>query len=191
VFSQTLFVGTHDGKLVALHKETGTLIWDKNVSIAKGRSEVERMVDVVSDIRADDATIFISGYQGRVAAINPQTGNMEWQRDLSVHEDFSVDKKAIYLTGSTGVLIALDKLTGATLWQQDVLKGRRPTGPLVCPPYLLVGDAGGYWHWFNLGDGARVAAKEMGDGIVAMPLKSGPWVVGLAQDGTLIAAKVQ
>lgn len=189
VLGETLFVGTHEGKVSALNKETGSVLWEKLIAMPKGRSEVERMVDIVSDIMVDREGLFASTYQGRVVGLESQSGDIQWQQELSVDQDFSIDNKAVYLTDSAGILYALDRQTGATLWKQDILKGRKSTGPVVMAPFLVVGDAGGYWHWFHLSDGHYIAAQELGDGIVSMPVKSGPWVVGLGRAGNLIAVK--
>ncbi len=184
-----LYVGTSDGKIVALEAQTGMFQWERVVAVPKGRSEVERMVDVVADVWADPNQVIVATYQGRMMSLDPQNRSVHWQREFSVYRNFSVDGASIYLTDESGTLYALDRSTGATLWQQEGLKGRRPSAPLGLGSWVMVGDAAGKVYWLQAADGQIESALAWGDEIVGAPMMRDLFVVLYGRNGHLMVLK--
>jgi outer membrane protein assembly factor BamB len=185
----TLFVGTYDGKLLAFSKETGALLWDKNIALPKGRTEVERMVDIVADLKQQDHRIVVATYQGKIAAVNADNSSLEWQRDFSVYQNFSVGSDAVYLTDQEGVISALDSRTGATLWQQTGLKGRLPTGPQTIGSWVVAGDGAGYLYWFQASNGQLVSIEDVGEAMNTQPIVSNNILIVYGKKGHWAAFK--
>lgn len=163
--------GFADGRLVALELDTGFDLWDAPVAIAKGRSELDRMVDADATPVADGGVIYTSAYQGRVVAIGQNSGEVLWSRSISSFSGIAVDLFNIYLTDDQDTVWALDRRTGATYWKQDALEARRVSGPAVIDDYIVVSDFEGYLHWMDRENGAFVARNQPIDGPALGPLR--------------------
>jgi len=153
--------GFDNGKLVALTLNDGTVLWDTTVAVAHGRSELQRIVDIDGDPVIRGNTVYVASYQGRVAAVQLDSGRMLWARDISSYAGLTVDDKKVYVTDASGDVWALDRYAGATLWKQDKLKRRQLTAPVLDGKYVVVGDYAGYLHWLSTNDGHRVARTRV------------------------------
>ena len=163
--------GFANGKLVALSADNGFVAWETSVAIPKGRSELERMVDIDADPVIAGGAVYVATFQGRVAVLDIQNGNMGWKRDMSSHTGLGVDFSQVYVTDEQSHVWALSRSTGATEWKLDQLAYRGLTGPEPFDEYVAVGDAEGYLHLLSRYDG-RIAARVLVDkaGIKARPL---------------------
>lgn len=171
LWGSLLLVGTNDGKLVAIDKNNGTVLWEKVIADPKGRTEVERMVDVVADVQVVGSKALVATYQGRMALIDLETEALLWQRDFSVYQNFSVNAEAIYLVDTSNTLWALDLRSGATLWQQEALKDRQPSGPLGLGSVVVVLDKGGMLYWLDPSDGRLLSSQQLEDSFVLAPYR--------------------
>jgi outer membrane protein assembly factor BamB len=183
-----VLAGFANGKLVSLNLSNGTPLWETLVTPPRGRSELERIVDIDADPFIYDGIAYVCTYQGEVAAVSMDTGVVLWRRDLSSHAGVSADWRALYVTDDQDRVWALDAGNGAALWRQEKLLNRRLSAPAIIDDYIVVGDLEGYLHWLNYEDGAFVARTELADApISAKPLVIGEVVYVYADDGTLSA----
>ena len=141
--------------------DDGKVIWQTQLSRAEGRSEVERLVDLDGQIVIDQQFIYAVNYQGRVAQIEPQQGNIVWSRPLSSVKGVAVDDSMVFVVEPDAYLWALDKRTGASMWKLEKLEGRYLTRPLAFMDYVLVGDLEGYLHVLSKFDGSTVARFQI------------------------------
>lgn len=149
--------GFANGKLAAVDLQKGEPIWEKQVGISKGRSELERLIDLDGGFIVSGRTIFASTYQGRVSAVDLYTGRALWQRDVSSYVGVEEESGNLFIADSSGYLWSLDAETGATQWQQKALEARTLSAPAAINDYIVVGDYEGYLHWMKKGDGEFVA----------------------------------
>ncbi|MGD2136851.1 MAG: outer membrane protein assembly factor BamB [Gammaproteobacteria bacterium] len=163
--------GFANGKLVALSADTGFVAWETSVAIPKGRSELERLVDIDADPVIAGGAVYVTTFQGRVAVLDIRNGNAGWKRDMSSHTGLGVDFSQVYVTDEQSHVWALSRSTGATEWKLDKLAYRGLTGPEPFDDYVAVGDAEGYLHLLSRYDGS-IAARVRVDkkGIKAKPL---------------------
>jgi outer membrane protein assembly factor BamB len=161
IWKDKVIAGFANGKLVALDLFTGKQQWEAAIAIPRGRSELERMVDIDAALRIKDGIIYAVSYQGRLAAVDAEKGQILWARDLSSYQDIALDQNQIYVTDNKSQVWALDRKSGATLWRQDKLLGRQLTGPTVQENYVVVGDFEGYVHWLARDDGRLVAREDL------------------------------
>lgn len=185
-----LFTGLENGRLVALSSDNGEVLWDIALAVPKGRSEINRLVDIDGHAELYGQVLYMSSYQGRIAAIDVGRGQLLWARPFSSYTGVSVDSKAVYSTDEQSHIWALDRFSGATLWKQDKLEARGVTLPVVFGEYLLVGDYAGYVHVLSRFDGhfvARFNADAFGDsesaGIIVPPKVVGDHVLISARNG--------
>ena len=161
-----VFVGTPQGKLLAMDAANGAIGWEATVATPKGASELERLVDVVGRPAIDAERICAAAYQGRVACFDLVRGTLLWSRDLSSLTGPLMDAKYVYISDEKGVAQAFDKTTGGTVWKQDVLAGRRATGTALIGDFLAIQDAEGTLHLVDRNSG-KIAGRGLGDAFVS------------------------
>jgi len=159
-----VFAGLDNGKVVALALTTGELLWSTTVAPSRGRTEIERLVDIDSPVRILGDDVFVVGYQGRVAMLARDTGQLWWGRDLSSHRGLAADGDTLYVTTSDSTVIALRRRDGTPVWSQDALLRRSLTAPTLSSDTLVVGDFEGYLHWLDAATGQMLARGKTGAG---------------------------
>ena len=157
-----VFVGTPQGKLLAIDASNGAVGWEATVATPKGASELERLVDVVGRPAVDGERICAAAFQGRVACFDVVRGTLLWSRDVSTLTGVLLDNKNAYSVDEKGVAQAFDKTTGGTVWKQDVLAGRRATGTALLGDYLAVQDSEGTVHLVERATG-KIAGRSLGE----------------------------
>lgn len=181
-----VLVGLDDGRLVAMGLSNGRPIWQSVVSVASGRSEVERLVDVDADILVDQEAIYVVNYRGRVARVEPAKGQIVWSTDMSSTAGLAFLDKAIAVVDENDTVHAVEKESGKVLWSQEALKGRRLSGPAAFGGKIAVGDLDGYLHLLDPSSGEFLGRLKVGDGpIRATPVASDSHLLVQNTDGTV------
>ena len=68
------------------------------------------------------------GFQGRVAMLALDSGQVWWSHEASSYRGLGLDDESLYYSTAAGEVVALRKRTGAELWRQEVLKNRGALG---------------------------------------------------------------
>ena len=166
--STAVYAGFASGKILALNAADGTLMWEHRVGVAKGRSELERVVDVDGSPLLVDDILYSASYQGRLVAVNRGTGRSIWSQEASTHSDLASGFGNIYLVDAEGYVRAYNAISGQLVWENDQLLRRRLGAPQTFGNYLAVGDFEGYLHIMNQTDGQFVARRKVdGEGLRA------------------------
>lgn len=163
-----VFVGWESGMIQALSAKSGALQWETRIAVPSGRTDLERIVDVQSRLTYHDNRLFVMGYNGKLASINPYNGQFYFVKDISGYRDFVVDEQRIYVVDAEDTLYAFDINNGVQIWKQ-ALFAKRLIGDLAeSKEHILAVDAWGYLHWMNKLQGVEVArfkhSNEYGDG---------------------------
>ncbi|MCK5888501.1 MAG: outer membrane protein assembly factor BamB [Methylococcales bacterium] len=193
VINDNIIAGYANGKLLELRLSDGKTGWETSIDIPRGRSEVERLVDLDVDPIVADGVIFISSYQGGTSAVIAMDGDVLWRNeDVSSNTGISHDWRYLYVSDTKDQVWQLDQRTGASLWKQDALKHRTLTAPVAYEDYVIVGDYEGYIHWLSVNDGRQLARIRVSDS----PIESKPVVIDkvvyvYAKDGTLAALEAK
>jgi len=185
--------GYDNGKLMALRLADGKFVWETSIAIPKGRSEIERLVDLDVDPIVINGVIYVASYQGGIAAVSELDGDVLWRNEtISSHSGLSSDFRYLYLADSQSHVWQLDQRSGASLWQQKDLHQRRLTAPAAYENYVVVGDLEGYVHWLSSTDGRQMGRVQVTDSAIdAKPIVVDNIVYVYAKDGTLAALKVR
>ncbi|MGH8623206.1 MAG: outer membrane protein assembly factor BamB, partial [Burkholderiales bacterium] len=138
--------GFDSGALVALEIATGKVAWEIQIAQPRGRSDLERMVDVDADLLVFRDTLYVATYRGRVAAVSIESGRVEWDQEHSSYAGMGVDADNLYLSDDESIVWALDRFSGSSVWRQKKLRGRAATAPASVGDYVVVGDLEGYLH---------------------------------------------
>jgi len=193
IFQDKVMTGLDNGKLVILNVDTGVLFWEKTISIPRGRSEVERLVDLDVDLIVDKNIVYIAGFQGRVVALDLKTGGFLWAKKMSVTRNMTLEGNKLYITDDNSHVWSLDATTGATNWKQSEFSHRKLTSPTSMGDNLLLADAQGYLHVISKADGHQIVRAQidasgldvqplvMNDKIYLQSKKSVIYVYGLSQ----------
>jgi outer membrane protein assembly factor BamB len=159
-----VFAGLDNGKVIALSLTTGELLWSTTVAPAHGKTEIERLVDIDSPVRIAGDDVFVVGYQGRIAMLARDTGQLWWGRDLSSNRGLTVDSDTLYVTTADSTVVALRRRDGTPVWSQDAMLRRSLTAPVLSGDALVVGDFEGYLHWLDAATGQLLARGKTGAG---------------------------
>jgi len=180
--------GFDSGKVIAVSLAGGETLWQSQVSTPRGRSELERLADVDSAVRVAGNDVYAVGYQGRVAMLALDSGQVWWGRDLSSYSGLAIDDDQLYVATSDGDVVALRRRDGTVLWQQEGLKRRGLSTPAVVGNAVVVGDFEGYLHWLDRGTGTFVAREHPGgEKIASAPLVAGDRVFVIDEGGKIVA----
>jgi len=180
--------GFDNGKVVAVGRTDGDVAWEAAVAPSRGRTELERLVDIDSQVRVVGTDVFVVGFQGRAAMLALDSGQIWWARDESSDRGLAVGDDALYVSAANGDVKALRKRDGAPLWDQPVLHRRALSAPVVDGNTLVVADYEGYVHWLDIATGEVVARERAGDSRVTnAPVVAGDTVYVMTDNGTLAA----
>ena len=192
VAGNLIIAGLDTGKLLVLSLDKGLPITEKTIAPPRGRTEIERLIDIDSEPKVFGDTLYLAAYRGNVAAINMRDGNLLWTRSLSSYAGLDVDARQVYLSDDTDSVLALDRGNGGTLWKQSELSGRRLSAPAATNDYVVVGDYEGYLHWLSKDSGRIVGrVRAASKGIVAPPVAAGNIVFVYGQGGALSAFRAE
>lgn len=173
ISTDTVIAGFDNGKLATLQLTSGKLLWEIAVAQPRGRSELERMVDIDADPVIKGDTIYTTSFRGRVIAVD-QRGRLNWEREISSYAGLNVDANAVYVSDDKSHVWAFDRASGASLWKQEKLQARDVTAPAVLDNTIIVADKEGYLHWLRQEDGQFVGRHRVGKKPITVP----PLVVG-------------
>lgn len=184
----TVLCGFDTGKVVAFSLANGDVLWQAAVSSPHGRSELERLSDVDSAVKVAGNDVYAVGYQGRIAMIAMDSGQVWWGRDLSSYRGLAIDDDQVYVSTSDGSVVALRRRDGTVLWQQDGLKRRGLSAPAIDGNAIVVGDFEGYLHWLDRDSGKFVAREHPGGARISAPPVAADGRVFVIDDDGKVAA---
>ncbi len=183
-----VIAGFDGGRISAIELHTGKLIWETSVSLASGRSQLERMIDIDSDPVIIGNDIYVATFQGRLASVALEDGRITWTRDISSYAGLTADENNIYITDDQSYIWALERSTGNSVWKQENLFARRATAPATIGDLVVVGDLEGYIHWMDKSNGHFVARSRVSKApILAPPVAVEDIIYAYSSDGTLSA----
>lgn len=183
--------GFSNGKLVALEPVSGSVLWEVRVATPKGRTELERMVDVSTPVLFNDV-IYASSYQGRTGAYSRGNGRELWGQAYSSHVSPSYGLGQVYVVDDTDRVRALRGNSGQVLWTNDELTLRNLSAPLAVGGAVALTDAEGYLHLLSQTDGTFVARTKVdGDGVSVPMAGDGDTLYVLDNSGNLSAYSIK
>lgn len=162
--------GFGGGKVTALRLKDGQPEWESLVALSRGRSEVDRLLDVNATPVIKNDTIYVSGYQGGVAAVALRDGEVQWREEkVFTYTGLTGNRRALFLSDGSSDVWRLEMRNGSDLWKQDELHQRRLTTPTPIKDKLVVGDLQGYVHVLSQEDGSLLARVEVDDTPIEAP----------------------
>ncbi len=183
-----VFVGYDDGSVVSLKLEDGSLIWTQTIVSPEGRTELQRLADVGTQMVIVASDLIVSSYKKRVVSLAADSGRLLWFKEISSATGVQVDRTNLAVSEANGDLWMLDRRNGSTMWKIDLLSNRDLTRPSFYGNFVVVGDKEGYLHWIDTDIGSFVARQRAGKkGFAAAPLTVGTTLYVLTHGGELAA----
>jgi outer membrane protein assembly factor BamB len=192
ITGDVVLCGFDNGKVVAVSATDGSVQWEATVTPPHGRTELERLDDIDSPVRVVGHDVYAVGFQGKVAMLALDTGQIWWSHEDSSYRGVTIDEDTLYLADSDGIVAALKARTGAEVWRQNVLLHRGLSPIAVMDDTVVVGDYQGYLHWLDKASGALAARVATGGArISTQPLVIGEMLVVVNDRGQINAYRVK
>ena len=192
VAGDTVVCAFDNGKVAAYGLGNGDVLWDTGVSPPRGKTELERMVDIDGRIEVSGHDVFVAGFQGRVAMLALDSGQIWWSRELSSYRGLALDGETLYVTTADGSIQAMRRRDGTPVWQQDRLLRRGLTAPVVDGDSLVVVDFQGFVHWLDRASGALVGRiKTSKERVTNAPMVASGIVYVQTDAGRLFALRAR
>ncbi|HCP57351.1 MAG TPA: outer membrane protein assembly factor BamB, partial [Pseudomonas sp.] len=152
----------------------------------------ERVVDIDGGLLLSGGKLYVVSYQGRVAALDVDSGRVLWQREASSSVGVAEGLGSVYVSQANGTVEAIDERSTSALWSNDQLARRQLSAPEVFSSYVAFGDFEGYLHLVSQVDGRFVARERIdSDGLRARPLVVGDWLYAYGNGGKLVALTIK
>lgn len=191
ILSDAVLTGFASGKIAAVNLKNGRLLWETPVAQPQGRSEIERLIDVDVPVLVSGRTLLAAAYQGKIVAVNLESGRLLWSRDISTYSALAADSNNVYLSDVRGHVYALDLGSGSTVWKQEKLSLRGLSAPVVTGNTMAVADFEGYVHWLAREDGRFLARERAARaGVLTAPIADGSTLYVTTQNGYLVALRL-
>ena len=184
--------GFDSGKLIAFNSSNGSLVWEARIALPKGRTELERMVDIDGQPLLVGDVIYAVTYQGRLGALSRGTGRSLWFQDSSSHSSPAHSDGQIFVTEEQDTVRAFKAGSGQVVWSNEQLFLRCVTGPAKLAGTMAVADAAGFLHLHDPSDGHFVGRTKVdGSGVSAPMLSLGDSLIVQSNSGSLSAYRIQ
>lgn len=166
-----IIAGLDNGRLLLLDLKSGRPVFERTLAPPRGKTEMDRLVDVDAEPRVAGSVLYIAPFHGAVTALDLSNGQTLWNRDISTYAGLDVTPQQVFVTGADDTVWALDRATGAALWKNADLSGRKLSAPVGAGSVVAVGDFEGYIHFLDANTGRLVGRIELdGKGIMGAPL---------------------
>jgi outer membrane protein assembly factor BamB len=188
IVGDVVLCGFDNGKVLAANSSDGSVQWEATITPPHGRTELERLADIDSAVDVAGADVYTVGFQGRVAMLALDTGQVWWSHEASSYRGLTLDSEALYVATADGEMAALKARTGTELWRQKALLHRGLSAPAIMDSTIVVGDFQGYVHWLDKASGALAARAATGKArISTAPVIAGDTVVVINDRGQINA----
>ena len=188
----TVVCGFDNGKVAAYGVSNGDVLWDTAVSPPRGKTELERLVDIDGALAVSGHDVFVSGFQGRVAMIALDSGQIWWSREASSYRGIALSGETIFMSSADSMVVAMRRRDGTLVWQQDRLARRGVTTPVIDGDSIVVADFEGHVHWLDQASGALIGRISAGGTrFTNSPVAAGGFVYLQNDAGELYALRAQ
>lgn len=175
ILEDKVLVGFANGRMAMMRLSDGKVVWEKQVAVPSGMSELERVVDIDATPVIRDGMVYVTAYHGGVIAATLLDGEVIWRNEeIIASASPAITWRYVFVTDTDSDVWGLDETTGRTYWKQAALHHRRLTAPVPYGEWLAVGDYKGYVHFLAQEDGRQVGRER----VFRSPIRTPPVVIG-------------
>ena len=126
IIGDVVLCGFDNGKVLAVNGKDGSVQWEATVTPPHGRTELERLSDIDSTMWVQGQNVYAVSFQGRVAMLALDTGQVWWSHEMSSYRGMTLDDDNLYISTAEGEVVALNARTGAEVWPPERTAASRP-----------------------------------------------------------------
>nr|MBL0711690.1 outer membrane protein assembly factor BamB [Colwellia sp.] len=167
-----VYSASRAGDVIAFDKKSGKQIWQADLSDVNG--ERSFWDSRLSALLAGGPTaglnkIFIGSENGKIYALDAQTGELVWQASIKgeVINAPAVDSGVVVVNSASGIMKAFNANNGEELWQVDqevpALTLRGISAPVIISGGILIGSGKGDVNVYLLEKGQQGWSTEIGE----------------------------
>jgi outer membrane protein assembly factor BamB len=177
-------VASLSGRLIGMNPLDGSIRWETPIAIARGISDVERLVDLVGRVSNVSEVVCARAYRVSVGCVNTFRGKLVWSKQAVGFEGLQADDRSLFGTESDGKVIAWNSANGERLWIAEQLLNRSLSAPAVMGKAIAVGDSTGLVHFLSKTDGSSLNRLPTdGSAMAAAPVVVGNTLVVVTRNG--------
>ncbi|MBE6446393.1 MAG: hypothetical protein E7021_03225 [Alphaproteobacteria bacterium] len=122
-----LIVPFSSGLVTAFDKNTGTFLWEQDMTGAKAFDHISSISQMTASPVIDDDKVYLVGHANRSGAFDLIDGEEIWSINHGGQLTPIVNANAIFILTNDDILLALDKTTGNLFWKQSLpkIKGKK------------------------------------------------------------------
>lgn len=161
---RTILVASANAYVYGLDVISGVPRFQRRVAISEGRSDIQRLIDIVGDPVVAGQYLVTTSFQGQVTVTDLTTQRVVWSEDASSTNRPEVSGDKVFVSTVDGKLNAYSLSTGQLAWQNEELLNRQLSNPVMLGQSLVVGDMDGVIHLLDPASGKLVGrAKTSGE----------------------------
>ena len=161
---RTILVASANAYVYGLDVISGVPRFQRRVAISEGRSDIQRLIDIVGDPVVAGQYLVTTSFQGPVTATDLAPQRVVWSEDASSTNRPEVSGDKVFVSTVDGKLNAYSLSTGQLAWQNEELLNRQLSNPVMLGQSLVVGDMDGVIHLLDPASGKLVGrAKTSGE----------------------------
>lgn len=161
---RTVVVASANAYVYALDVISGVPRFQRRVAVSDGRSDIQRLIDVVGDPVVAGQYLVTTSFQGQVTTTDLMTQRVVWSEEASSTNSAEVSGDKVFVSTADGKLKAYNLATGELLWQNEELLNRQLSNPVMLGQNLVVGDLDGVIHLIDPNTGKLIGrAKTSGE----------------------------
>ena len=142
VVDSTVIVPYSSGELVAIHADSGNVVWRDQLGGGPSNTSLAQLNDIAARPVADGGEVIVVSHAGSLVSIDLRTGQRNWSQDVNGIQTPWVAGDYIYVLLSDGQLVCIEREGGGIVWVRP-LETRKRDGetPIAWAGPVLVGDA--------------------------------------------------
>ena len=165
-----LLVGTALGRIEAVSRVSGIVLWEATLARARGITEVERVIGITGAPAVAGSMVCARAYQSTIGCADLDSGRVLWTEKAVGDTGVSQNGTLVVASQGNGVVQSYAAASGAAGWTNDELKYRHLSAPLLVGETVAVGDYRGYISFLSAKDGSSIGRVSTDDSAIQCPM---------------------
>ncbi len=200
IAGRTVILPLGSGELLGVLKTSGLRIWGTTVAGERRGRAYTVFSDITGDPVVVGSTVYVGNAQGKLAAIDVQTGERIWTAGEGALGPVWPADDSLFLVNDQGQLVRINARTGALIWAEQMphfLKDKPDRrrdinahfGPVLAGGRLLVASDDGQMRGYDPASGAVTDVTAIPGGAAAAPIVVEGTAYVVTTKGTLLALR--
>jgi len=153
IYEGLIFTSFSNGRLAAVRATDGIQLWEKPISMLKGSTELEKLMDGDSNAITVGEDVFAANYNGSLTRFNIRSGEKVFSVDHSTSKSILFSSGLIISINTDEEIIGFNASNGTESWRSQKFKNRGLTDLILYDDKVYFGDFEGYIHELDLTTG--------------------------------------